>query len=80
MMETTEGPGLPLLARLFTSGRYRRATVDTTHYGEPLTSLSAAQEWRQKALLRAAMIEDLTRQRDELQREVNALREGRKTL
>lgn len=72
--EECEGPGLPLVARLYKSGRYRRATVDTTHHGVPLTYLAEAGEWRQKALLRKQMIEDLTAERDALSGQLAALR------
>ncbi len=66
LIENLEGPGLPLLARLYTSGRYTRASVDRNHHGQPLTSLAAAAEWRQKAILRWQMIEDLTRELEAL--------------
>lgn len=72
--EECEGPGLPLVARLYQSGRYRRATVDTAHHGVPLTYLAEAGEWRQKALLRKQMIEDLTAERDSLSGQLAALR------
>lgn len=72
-----EGPGLPLLARLYTQGRYTRASVDRNHPGQPLTSLSNAAEWRQKAILRWQMIEDLTRERDALRAELERAKESK---
>jgi hypothetical protein len=57
---TSEGPGLPVRARLYSQGRYLRASVDRNHHGIPLTDLSAAAEWRQKAELRWTLIEELT--------------------
>lgn len=65
-LKTTEGPGLPLVARLYMQGRYRRASVDPNHAGQALTFLSAAGEWRQKAELRQAMIDQLTAEIDSL--------------
>ena len=61
-----EGPALPLLARLYSQGRYTRASVDINHQGQPLTSLSNAAEWRQKALLRWQLIQELVSERDAL--------------
>ena len=72
-IEKPEGPGLPLLARLYTQGRYTRASVDTSRAGQPLTSLSNAAEWRQKALLRQEMINHLIVERDALQKKLDAL-------
>lgn len=71
-----EGPALPLLARLYTQGRYTRASVDKDHHGQPLTSLSNAAEWRQKAILRWQLIEDLTRERDALRAELERAKES----
>jgi hypothetical protein len=72
-IEKPEGPGLPLLARLYTQGRYTRASVDTRRAGQPLTSLANAAEWRQKALLRQEMINHLIVERDALQKQLAAL-------
>jgi len=66
LLKTTEGPGLPLVARLYVQGRYQRASVDPNHSGQALTFLSAAGEWRQKAELRQAMIDQLTAELDSL--------------
>lgn len=70
-----EGPALPLLARLYVQGRYTRASVNIDHHGQPLTSLSNAAEWRQKAILRWQLIEELTRERDALRAELKATKE-----
>lgn len=70
-----EGPALPLLARLYTQGRYTRASVDINHRGQPLTSLSSAAEWRQKALLRWQLIQELVQERDALRAELARIKD-----
>jgi hypothetical protein len=58
-----DGPELAPVARIYTQGRYRRASV-LGGPGEPLVRLSDAARWRQVAELRQAMIEQLTVERD----------------
>ena len=72
--EQIEGPGLPIYARLYRQGRYTRASVDRNHHGIPLTRLDAAAEWRQKAMLRKQMIDDLIAERDALARQLEELK------
>lgn len=69
--ETSGGPELPVIARLYQVGRYTRASVDRNHPGQPLTHLAAAGAWRQKAELRQIMIDELVAERDELQEALN---------
>lgn len=73
MADEIEGPGLPVYARLYRSGRYTRASVDPTHHGIPLTRLDAAAEWRQKAMLRQQMIADLIKERDALAEQLRTI-------
>lgn len=57
IIDPQAGPALPMMASIYKSGRYTRASVDPKR-GQPLTYLAAAAEWRQMACLRLTLIDE----------------------
>lgn len=67
----SDGPDLAPVARRYTQGRYRRASV-MPGPGEALVLQRDAAEWRQIAILRWSLILDLITERDKLRADLAA--------